>query len=91
MKDLDSVRAQVAVLVHCKTKRAELKELEDRARAAVEDAMGEDENGSLDGEPVIRWSHSKRRQLDQKALRDKEPEIAEEYTTTVNVRRFEVL
>jgi len=91
MKDLESVRAQVAILVHCKLKKAELKDLEERARAAVEDALGEDENGALDGEPVIRWGHSKRRQLDQKALRDKEPEIAEEYTSLVETRRFEVL
>ena len=91
MKDLESVRAQIAVLVHCKQKKAELKDLEERARAAVEDAMGEDEHGSLDGEPVIHWGRLKRRTLNQKALRDKEPEIVEEYTETTEVRRFEVL
>lgn len=90
-KDLDNVRAQVALLQHCKKKEAELKELKDRARAAVEDAMGDAEHGVLDGEPVIHWPHLKQRRLDQKALKEKEPELVEEYTTTHSIRRFEVL
>ena len=91
IKDLSKVRAQVEILQLVKTKQAELKELETSARAAVEDEMGEADLGALDDEVVVEWPHSKRRQLDQKALRDAHPEIAEEFTKLTPIRTFKVL
>lgn len=90
-KPLDHLRAQVEILRWVKQKRAELKELEDGARAAVEAELGDTELGTLDGEPAIRWSSSKRTILDQKAIKEFEPEIAANYMTTSVVKRFEVL
>jgi predicted phage-related endonuclease len=89
--DLESVRAQVEILKYCKTRKAELKELEENARGAVEEAMGDAEHGLLDGAEAISWSSYKRRSLNQKALREERPEIVEEYTQTGVVRKFEIV
>lgn len=90
-KNLDHLRPQIDVLRFCKNRKAELKALEDTARAAVEAALGDDEEGTLDGEPAIRWPTFKQHVLDQKALKDDHPEIIEDFMTTIVKRRFSVL
>lgn len=89
--NLESLRAQVAILRHVKAKRAELSELEANARAAVEEALGEDTEGTIDGVTVIKWSRSKRTSLNQKLLKELYPEIAAECQDTIEVRRLLVL
>jgi predicted phage-related endonuclease len=90
-RNLEDLRGQVEIVKYCKTKTAELKELQDKAVDEIKAAMGEAENGMLDGEPVIRWDHQKRVSLDQKALKDERPEIAAEFMVATEVRRFQVL
>lgn len=89
--DLEDVRAHVEVLRWAKDRIREIKEIGDGARAEIERAMGDADVGVLDDKPVINWSSHKKRQLNQKALRDERPEIAEEYTETVDVRTFTVI
>lgn len=89
--DLDPVRGHVEILRFCKRKKAELKALEDNARAAVERAMGENETGELDGKPAITWVRYKKRQLNQAMLREVSPELIEEHTSLVEQRAFKVV
>jgi predicted phage-related endonuclease len=90
-KNLDPIRGQIEILRFVKARKAELKELEDRARAAVEAAMGDDDEGTLDGTVAITWKTFKRRQLDQAALAKAHPNLVEEFKVPKSVRRFEVL
>lgn len=89
--DLDVVRANVEVLVYVKARMAELKEMQALSRAVVEEALGDNEIGMLDGKPVISFKHLKVRRIDQEALKEEFPEIAEHCTKTFAQRRFEVL
>lgn len=89
--NLEKLRAQVAILRHCKEKKAELAELEENARAAIEEALGEDTEGTLDGRTVVRWSRQKRTALNQKLLKELHPEAAAECMDTTEVRRFTVV
>lgn len=89
-KDLDGLRAQVEILRIVKEKKAELKELEETARAAVEAELGDAEWGTLDGEPAVHLSTYKRTSFDLKAFKKVLPGVAEEYMTTTVVNRFEV-
>lgn len=89
--NLDEMRAQVEILRWCKQKRAEIKELEDTARSVVQDALGDDDTGTVDGEVAVTWKTSKRRALDQKALAAAHPDLVEEFKTATEVRRFEVV
>lgn len=90
-KDLSSVRAAVEVVRWAKAEEAKLKALVTEHRAAIEEALGDDEQGTLDGEIVITWASHKKRQLDQSALREAHPELVEEYTNLVEARQFKVV
>ena len=91
MANLERVRAHVEILLSVRDKIAELKVLEQSARDQIEAAMGHDEVGQLDGKTVITWASHKKRQLQQKALREVYPEIAEQFIETVEVRTFKVV
>lgn len=92
MIDLEELRAQVELLRWCRDKKAEIKQIEETARAEIEAALGDhDDEGSLDGEPVIRWRFHKRSALDQKLLKETFPEVFETCKRVTEVRRFEVV
>lgn len=88
--DLENVRWAVEAMQYVKERRAELKELEDRARPAIEEALGDDTEGSLDGHTVVTWKFYKRNALDQKLLKSTFPEIYETCRSMTEVRRFEL-
>lgn len=90
MRDLTALRAQIEILRWCKTRRAEIKELEDQAKEVVQAAMGDSDTGMLDGQPAIVWKSHKRTSLDQKYLKDKFADVHAECLVTSEVRRFEV-
>lgn len=92
--DLTPVRAQIELLTYCRNERAKLAaridELEASAKATIQEALGEQETGVLDGIPVVTWKTTKRTSLDQKLLKSLHPEVYEECKSTTEVRRFEV-
>ena len=61
-----------------------------RRAPLVEAALGDNDAGTVDGELAVTWRRQKRKALNQKALKEHEPEIAESYYETTEVRRFEV-
>lgn len=89
--NLDQLRAQLEILRFIKDKRAELKQLEETARDAVEAALGDNDEGTLDGHVAVTWKTHKRKALNQKLLREAYPEIYESCKDTTEVRRFEVV
>lgn len=89
--NLDSLRAQIERLQFVKEQKAELKEIEDAARDAIEEALGDADEGTLDGHTVVTWKFHKRHALDQKILKVSFPDIYECCKRTSEVRRFEVL
>lgn len=89
--DLDPVRAHVETLRWVKKRQAELKDLESKTRDAIEQALGDNEIGQLDGDTVITWVMHKKRLFQQAKLKDAHPELVEEFTETVEGRQFKVL
>lgn len=89
--NLDELRAQLEILRFIKDKRAELKQLEETAREAIELALGDNDEGTLDGHVVVTWKTHKRKALNQKLLRDTYPDVYENCKDTTEVRRFEVV
>ena len=88
--DLENVRWAVEAMQYVKERKAELKELEERARPAIEAALGDDTEGTLDGHTVVTWKFYKRNALDQKLLKSAYPEIYETCRNMTEVRRFEL-
>lgn len=89
--DLERVRWAVETLRWVRDRKAELKEAEDKARDAVEQALGDNAEGILDGHTAVTWKFHKRTALDQQALKRSFPDIYEVCRKTTEVRRFEVV
>jgi predicted phage-related endonuclease len=89
--DLESVRGAVELLRYCRTQRAKIKEVEDNAKAAVQDAMGDADIGLLDGEPAIQWPTFKENRFDSAAFRADHAELWEQYKAANEKRRFDVV
>lgn len=89
--NLDDLRAQVELLRFVKTRKVELKEIEDRAREAIQAELRDCDEGTLDGHVVVTWKSHKRHALDQKLLREAYPEVYEGCKRATEVRRFEIV
>lgn len=89
--DLESLRWAVELLRFAKERKAELKTLEDQARDAIEQALGDNEIGVLDGHVAVTWKTHTQNRLDQQTLKKTFPDIYEVCRKTSDVRRFEVL
>lgn len=89
--DLEKLRWAVETLRMLKGRKAELKEAEDRARDALEEALGDNTEGELDGHVVVTWRYFKRNSLDQQFLKQTYPELYETCRRVSEIRRFEVV
>jgi len=70
-------------IAECEIVRAE-------ARAHLEEAMGDEEHATIDGQPVVHWTVVESVRLNAKKLKESEPELYSSYTYTQVVRRFAV-
>jgi predicted phage-related endonuclease len=89
--DLEKLRWAVETLQWTKDRKAELKAAEDAARDAIEQALGDSDEGKLDGHVVVTWKYIKRNALDQKFLRETYPELYESCKRVTETRRFEIV
>jgi hypothetical protein len=91
--DLAAVQGWVFVLRQAKAKRAELDEVEKKAREHIEALMGDAVDGYLDGKQVIRWHHTAApRRFDKAAFAKVHPTLAAEFTKVGQPgRRFELV
>lgn len=88
---LDHIKSHVDIIRYVKKKQAELKEIEENSRAAIEEALGDNEIGTLEGHTAIRWKRIKTNRLNQRKLKEKHPEIVALFSEQTEVRRFEVV
>lgn len=86
--DLDQVRDQVDALKFIEAQIKSLTETKTALQNDIKAALGDNEIGILDGHTIVTWKHTKRRALDQKALKAALPDVVAEYTTTSEVRTF---
>lgn len=97
--DLDAYRHSVNILQFIEGERAkisqrlaELKEVEEEALAVVQEALGNHgEVGLLDGKPVVTWHKTYQRRVNQRLLKERYPEIAEEVKSEIEIRSFKVV
>lgn len=79
--DLDSVKGWVDLLRTVKARRAELDEVEAKARVEIENVLGTAETGTVNGKPVLTWKWSKpARRFDQTKFKAEHPDLAAQYT-----------
>ena len=89
--DLTPVAADLAAYRELDTQIKALKEIQATLRGRIEDAMGDHELGLIDGEPAAMYKFVKSRRFDQKAFKAAHPDLAAEYVTVSESRRFTVV
>lgn len=89
----DDLAGWLEVLRQVKAKRAELDEVETAAREKIQAALGDTEEGRLDGRPVVRWAHTApARRFDPKKFRAEHPRLYDLYVTVGQPsRRFTLI
>ena len=88
---LDNLKSHIDILRYVKKKQAELKEIEERSRSIIEEAMRDNEIGTIEGQTAVRWKHIKTNRLNQKALKADRPDLVAQYTEASETRRFEII
>jgi hypothetical protein len=68
--DIDSLQNWVVMLKQLRLDRAEIDEQIEVAEGQIKDALGDAEIGTINGEPVIKWTHVISHRFDQKAAKE---------------------
>jgi hypothetical protein len=89
--ELDDVKDSVAIMRACKSRIADLTEVLAQHRAVIEEKMGNEDVGTVDGKPVITWKTYKQNRLNQAVLAITHPDILELCKETTETRRMEIL
>jgi putative phage-type endonuclease len=84
--DLGELRGHVRSLHEIRAAQRVLKRQAAQLENEVRAALGNADEGQVDGQTVITWRPHTRRDLDRKKLRDEQPVIADKYTVTRPVR-----
>ena len=67
--EIDSLKNWVTMIKQLKADRAEIDEQIEIGENQIKDLMGDAEIGTVDGEPVVRWTHVVSNRFDQKAAK----------------------
>ncbi|ASR85259.1 hypothetical protein I5H06_gp45 [Mycobacterium phage SirPhilip] len=82
MGDISAVKGHVDLMMHARAEKAKWAEVEKAAKAAIDEALGTDDEGTIGGQVVVRRKEIKSNKLDQGLLKSLHPDVAAECTTT---------
>lgn len=80
--------AWLGLIRQCDQQIKDLEETKQVARKHIEQLLGENEIGVIDGKPVVRWTVVPSTRLDTSKLKAERPEVYEAFTRTSISRRF---
>lgn len=75
-------------LRHARAQIAKWQEIADAYRSTIEQLMGQHDTATVDGQPVVHWTHVKSTRLDQSLLKSLHPEVFAECQSATTSRRF---
>lgn len=78
----------VTILRNAKAQAGKWQEIADTARRQLEQTLGEHDTGTVDGTPVVRWTHVKSNRLDVALVKASYPEVYATCQTVSTSRRF---
>lgn len=88
---VDSLADYVARLRQVTTRIRELTIQADAIKAAIQDAMGEAEIGTVHGRAVVTWTQHVRHAFDQTAFKNTQPDVYATYLKATPYRRFTLI
>lgn len=66
MTELDEIKGWLDVYRAAAAEKAKAEDVMAQAREKIEDALGDDEVGTIGGQPVVRWTFVRSERFDQK-------------------------
>jgi predicted phage-related endonuclease len=84
----DDAAAWLGLIRQCDQQIKDLEETKQVARKHIEQLLGEHEVGTVDGQPVVRWTVVPSTRLDTTKLKAERPEVYEAFCRTSISRRF---
>lgn len=90
---IDDLTPWVAAYREACANRDQWAEIADRAKQQITQQLENEqaEVGTIDGRPTVKWTEVTTRRINTKALKEKDPELADRYTVTSTSRRFTLL
>lgn len=90
--DLDNDTAEwLTALIEARKQRDEWDRVVERATDKIKHALGEAEEGHVDGRVAVRWTFVDSSRIDVKKLEAEHPDIAEAFRVPTTTRRFSVV
>ena len=90
--DITELQNWVIMLKQLRADRADIDEQIEVIEGQIKDALGDAEIGTINGAPVVRWSHVVSNRFDQKAAKELlTPEQVEACTKPSESRRFTIV
>ncbi len=90
---IDDLGTWLAAYQQACTHRDQWADVADRAKQQITQRLDEHtaQVGTIAGRPAVKWNHVASRRIDTKALKEKDPELAELYTVETSTRRFTLI
>ncbi|AFN37749.1 hypothetical protein FGG44_gp58 [Mycobacterium phage MacnCheese] len=80
--DLSALKGHVDLMRHARTEKAKWADVEKQAKAAIEEALGDADEGEIGGQVVVRRKEIKSNKLDQSLLKSLHPDVVAECTSS---------
>jgi predicted phage-related endonuclease len=90
---IDNLTTWVDAYREACTNRDQWAEIADRAKQQITQHLDTEqaEVGTVDGRPAVKWTEVVTRRINTKALKEKDPELADRYTVTSTSHRFTII
>ncbi|AOZ61387.1 hypothetical protein SEA_DRHAYES_56 [Mycobacterium phage DrHayes] len=89
--DISEVKGHVDLLAHARIEKAKWAEIEKNAKAAVDEALGGDDEGTVDGQVVVKRTRTKVTRLSSKLVQSLHPAVYAECLDTSEQTRVSVV
>jgi hypothetical protein len=90
-QSIDILRWGTAQIAELKATVKAIDEVLDPHRDTIKELLGDEEEGSIQGRPVVKWSKTVRKSLSVAKVRELHPEVAAECLVEQVIRKFEVI
>ncbi|QNJ58278.1 hypothetical protein SEA_ELLIE_53 [Mycobacterium phage Ellie] len=91
MPDISEIKGHIDLLAHARAEKAKWADVEKAAKAAIEEALGADDEGTIGGQVVVRRQHIKTNRLDGKLVKSLYPDVAAECMSASTSTRVDLV
>ncbi|QFG14101.1 hypothetical protein I5G97_gp053 [Mycobacterium phage Curiosium] len=91
MADVSEIKGHIDLLAHARIEIKKWKEIEENAKAVIDEALGGDDEGMVDGQVIVKRTRTKVTRLSSKLVQSLHPEVHAECLDTNEQTRLSVV